>query len=1200
MSAQNPVILDAPTTLRVGLDGIKLIEASAGTGKTYTIANLYLRHILAGREPGELLVVTFTNAATEELRGRIRARLHDALLLLQHPAASNDQFLSLLLSQWQSLDSETQRLQMRRLQLALRCMDEAAIDTIHAFCQRALTDHAFHSGQTFEVTLLEDDRLLWEEALKDWWRRRSYTLASTDWHLFKTCLKDLPALLKWQDQIRAHPTHTLLPREPEDLSALFRVWREHDQEMQALASQWKQQRDEILETLQQSPALSRAATTPYHPDKLPGLIEQWDHYFNSDQLLEIPVSLEYLSSACLVEKSTRAKRGSDSRLESGFFLALQQALERIREFQIRFRARALIEAHDFADQHVRTLKRESRTLAYQDQLTLLLEALQGASGEALGRSLRTRFPVAMIDEFQDTDAIQYGIFKRLYFDQDHTSLIMIGDPKQAIYSFRGGDIFTYMKAKSEAGVQHYSLQTNWRSEAPLIQALNSLFGRREAPFIYAGAIDYVPALPAPKDDKEPLLIDNLATVPLTIWRIPLDERQKPYSKAHAHALLHEATANEIARLIQGGHEGKVKLGKNPLCSADIAVLVRTSYEGNALRSVLLEKGVRAVTIGRECVFDSEEANGLLVLLQAINHYSDRRLLRNALASSLLRLDYLAIAAVVDDEIAWQEWLEIIHGLHLLWLNNGFIVMFQHLLQELKIGEKLAATGQADRRLTNLLHIAELLQQQSRASAGLDALLGWYRDQLSQVSTEAAELRLESDEALVKIVTIHRSKGLEYPVVFIPYLWECKPVDVSGDSLLRFHDADGNLVVDLGSADFSQHGYCAERERLAEDIRLAYVATTRARSKVYLAWGDVGDGRMKGPPSKTALAYLLHPRQSAGDLGDQFPQAFSRPASLDHDLASLQASAEGTIAVIALPQASDFDIRKPQTQPEEPLEVAQFNARAATTWRIASFSSLTQDIHQVAHGGSKSSGDPILDFPAGSHVGLLLHSLLEHLDFQQDIQAQCRELLPGIARRYGFESTEHLATISNWMEILVQSPLNHGGLTLSKLSGEQRLNELSFDFGLDHLHISQLNDWFVSPGEQQVEPISGRDFRGLITGVIDLVFEYQGKYYLADYKSNFLGGRIDDYSPDRLRRAMADRRYDLQYRLYAVALHRYLAQRIPDYRYDQHFGGVYYLFLRAMRPQYGPDYGVYFDLPEWSELESLDRLLRSTPGMGVRA
>jgi exodeoxyribonuclease V beta subunit len=186
-----------------------------------------------------------------------------------------------------------------------------------------------------------------------------------------------------------------------------------------------------------------------------------------------------------------------------------------------------------------------------------------------------------------------------------------------------------------------------------------------------------------------------------------------------------------------------------------------------------------------------------------------------------------------------------------------------------------------------------------------------------------------------------------------------------------------------------------------------------------------------------------------------------------------------------------------------------------------------------------------------------------------------------------------------MEILVQSPLNDGDLTLSRLSGEQRLNELSFDFGLDHLHISQLNDWFVRPGGHQVEPIGGHDFRGLITGVIDLVFEYQGKYYLADYKSNYLGGRIDDYSPDRLRRAMTDRRYDLQYLLYSVALHRYLAKRIPDYRYDQHFGGVYYLFLRALRPQYGPDYGVFFDLPEWSELKSLDRLLRSTPFMGAK-
>ena len=1190
--AQYPVSLDAAATLEIDLTGIKLIEASAGTGKTYTIANLYLRHILAGRDPGKLLVVTFTNAATEELRGRIRARLRDTLLLLQQPTANKDEFLTLLLSQWQDHDGETQKAQLRRLQLALRCMDEAAIYTIHSFCQRALTDHAFYSGQSFEVTLLDDDRLLWEQALKDWWRKQSYSLDSTDWHLFKTCLVDLPRLLKWQAQIRTNPAHRLLPDVKQNLASLYATWREKKPEMHALASQWKKQKNEILEILQLSPALSRNAKLPYHADNLPGCFEQWDNYFNSDQLLIIPDSLKYLSSACLVENSTAKKKHSDPKLENDFFLNVQQALVSVQNFYSQFRARALIEAHDFSTQSVRLQKRDSHTLAYQDQLTLLLEALQGAHGEVLGQSLRDRFPVAMIDEFQDTDSIQYGIFHRLYFNHEQTSLTLIGDPKQAIYSFRGGDIFTYMRAKSEASVQHYSLQTNWRSEAPLIRAVNSLFGGREAPFIYADSIDFNPALPAPKEHKLPLLIDNSATFPLTIWRIPLNQKQKPLSKDDAREILHQATANEIVRLIQGGEKGQVKLGENRLRSADIAVLVRSGYEGNALRTVLSEKGIKAVTIGRESVFDSEEASGLFDLLRAIVDYRDRRRLRSALGSSLLELDYLAIAEVIDDENAWQSWLEKIRDLHQIWKKNNFIVMFQHLLLELKIGAQLATSTQADRRLTNLLHIAELLQQQSRASPGLDALLGWYQRQISQSAGDASELRLESDEALVKIVTIHSSKGLEYPVVFIPYLWGCNPTDLSGDSLLRFHDQDNNLVVDLGSPDFVRHGYIAEKERLAEDIRVAYVAITRARSKVYLAWGEVG---AKGETAKSGLAYLLHPHQTSDELVDQLPAAFNKSANLDDDLETLRVAAEGTIEIIAVPEESDFKPRTARKRTQAPLEVSQFNARSSTAWRIGSFSSLTQDIHQVAHRGSKNKGDdPILDFPAGSQVGLLLHSVLEHLDFQQDIPSQCDQLLPPITRRYGLESARHQATISSWMETLVKCPLSDDGLSLSKLSPKQRLNELSFDFGLDHLDINRLNAWFSRTGEQQLEPISGRDFRGLVTGVIDLVFEYQGKYYIADYKSNFLGGRIDDYTPDKLRRAMDDRRYDLQYLLYSIALHRYLSQRIPDYRYEQHFGGVYYLFIRAMRPQYGPAYGVFFDLPDRRKLESLDRLLMAPP------
>ena len=360
---ETPVILDARATLEVELYGAKLIEASAGTGKTYTIANLYLRHILDGRSPGEILVVTFTNAATEELRGRIRVRIYDALQLLNQAKPGDDEFLALLLAQWQSLDSEAQQKQYKRLQLALRCMDEAAIFTIHGFCQRGLTDHALSSGQPFDATLLNDDLALWDEALKDWWRKQSYTLASEDWYLFQSCLIDLPTLLVAQKNLQTGHQPAILPVIDEDLPALYQSWRLLEDTLLDLANAWQVQKNEAFEILRDSPALSRSKNLPYHKDNLVEFFEQCDAYFACEHRLVIPDSIHYLCSDTLLAKSTEKKRGTDPKLETGLFLLAQQVFDRIDQIKARFRVRALVEANSFAQQRVRTIKQQNRSIA---------------------------------------------------------------------------------------------------------------------------------------------------------------------------------------------------------------------------------------------------------------------------------------------------------------------------------------------------------------------------------------------------------------------------------------------------------------------------------------------------------------------------------------------------------------------------------------------------------------------------------------------------------------------------------------------------------------------------------------------------------------------------------------------------------------------------------------------------------------------
>jgi len=1182
--------LDPAQMLKLDLSGIKLIEASAGTGKTYTICNLYLRHILEGKHASDILVVTFTNAATEELRGRIRARLFETTQLFLQKTDSNDVFLNELLCHFQEQEEDTQKRYLLRLQLALRSMDEAAISTIHSFCARVLQDHALAGNQYFDNELLLDEDELWQAAKRDWWRRETYQLEAGEWQLLHGAIQSFNHFSGWLDDIRKKSNSKILPSPTTSLQSIFQQFKTLEQALLELSTNWN---EEIADVIRHSPVLSQSAKLPYHPDNIDSFLDQIESYFSMQQPLPLPRGFHYLASDVLHENSKPSKRGQDDLLNHPFFASVNQINQRIVTLTAALKSAASVDASIFITEQVKKLKQSRRLLSYQDQLDLLLQALQNDIGHTLAKLIRQQFPVAMIDEFQDTDATQYEIFKIIYFQQTNLSLTLIGDPKQAIYSFRGGDIFTYMQAKELPGIQHYSLQTNWRSHTALVNAVNCFFEFRQDSFIYSDAIEFSAVAASPTNAKMTLNINGQIQAAMTLWDIPRGDKDKPLNKTVASTLLNETTANEIARLISGGQDGLVKIGDQNLKSGNIAVLVRNAFQGESLRQVLEAKGINAVTIGKDRVFQSDEALGLYLLLCGIEHYSDRQLSRRALTSNLLNFDYQAIADIGGDDARWQQQLEQFHQLHELWQSRGFIPMFQQLLQVFELGQKLAGRDKAERRLTNLLHLVELLQQQASKSAGMKNLLNWLKRQMHEQGSEETELRLESDQALVKIVTIHKSKGLEYPVVFLPYLWSCQSLLANKTGIVHFHNEEGEALLDLGSDDYARHLVFADKERLAEDIRLLYVALTRARSKVYLTWGEAGARQLAGNSSQTALAYLLHAQQSALELDTQPFDARLNAQTFYQELESFVATSHGDIELLPLPvEEPSLSISK---QPESvgDFRTAQFESRETSSWRINSFSSLTRDVHQVTHTiNNQASSDSIFNFPAGSHVGLLIHSILEHLDFESDIDSQCRELLYRFSPQFNFNATDYADTLSEWINQVLHTSLIPSELKLGQLSRQQRLNELSFDFALDTVAMYSLNEFLAERSPVPVAPLTVNDFRGLLTGVIDLVFEYRGKFYLADYKSNLLGMSFDDYRPEKLQQAMIDRRYDLQLLIYSIALHRYLGQRIHNYDYQTHFGGAYYLFLRAMRSQYGTDYGVYFERPELKEIVRLDQLFPS--------
>ncbi len=1225
--------LDNDAILGFPLTGCQLIEAGAGTGKTYTITNLYLRHVLAGREVGEILVVTFTNAATDELRGRIRARLYQAQQIAEcleagptggllhellgipdgDPAwghlregrwealfggegATLDPFLAVTLNiigrdeflrrLFRQLSASGHKVR-ERLLLAVRSMDQAAIHTIHGFCQRALREFAFFSGQPFEAELVDDGELR-RQVIADWWRKTLYPLTESEVELVLQVLGGFDGFIHLLRPLLT-PTHKTWVPSPPDRRSIEAMRLALVESISRLRAEWAGCRDEIAEMFKRNDRLSRAKGKGYRLDELKSGLEVLDEFFATDGSLTLPSSFKILTSGHI--QLNLKKTGQDAPPDHPFFHACQRLQLQFDDYRRALKRHLLADATEKIQHQLVQRKRQQDLVTFDDLLTSLHAALDGDNGDALTEHLRRRYPVALIDEFQDTDTLQYEIFRRIYLDASETALVMIGDPKQAIYSFRGGDVFTYLRARRDVGAENiWTLDTNWRSTPQVVEAVNRLFDRAD-PFVFS-EISYRRAAAADKTHDRLICDDDLVPA-LTLWTLPVNEEKGgTLSLDKIEDMTHAAVASEVARLLRQAKEGRVKLGQDRLQPGDIAVLVRSSREASQLKKVLKVQGVNAVAVLRDRIWDTPEADSLLTLLESVATPENRGLARRALAVGMLELTSGELHQRLEDDRGWIEWVDHLMSVRELWYKKGFMAAFQQLLRGLDLSSMLARSGAGERRLTNLLHLAEMLQQASRLHPGIDGLIAWFRHQRETGERDSAELRLESDENLVKIVTIHASKGLEYPVVFVPYLWRCRPRDKAQHCLLQWH-LGGRLCVTCDWDVNSEAFLAAEKERLAEDVRLVYVALTRAKNALWLVWGGAGGSRKKEPghAGQTALAWLLHPDQTPGCLDTSRPQAFdAKSPPTHHDLVALFDSVgPDVIRVEPLPEVEEISI--PVGMEESPrLEAARFTGSIATDWRIQSYSALTRDLHQA----TTVSGQPGPDtpfpfrFPAGPHVGSFLHLLLEKLAFHENVSEQVRRLVPALAPRFGLDPAGEPDALEHWMEGVVHTPLDGSGLRLGDLDPARQLRELAFDFATDRVDPATL-DALVREhgGSKDLPSIGGPRFRGMVTGVIDLVFEAGGRFYLADYKSNLLGRRYEDYTSPRLETEIRTRRYDLQYLLYTVALHRYLRQRLPGYDYETHFGGVFYLFLRGMSPGSSEYHGVWFHRPGDELIRRLD-------------
>ena len=1209
--------------ISIPLNAVSLIEASAGTGKTYTMGSLYLRLLLQAGENAfpyalnveQILVVTFTEMATEELKRKIRERIYDAkqkltayLQTQDSVVFGQDNFLRELVATITDLP-----LAIQRLTLAEQNMDLAAIYTIHGFCRRMLMQYAFNSGIHFSLELSgEEDELLLRLAQKIW-REHFY---SQPYAVVEFIQKNLVSPSNIVTKIKKFAgTELKLPekRPPffegtfeEFLSKINDYFHDIEDKEQKLKKLWKDKSQEIRDLidaeLQKAIPKDHKKINPSsfrkdHKSKWFTLMNKWSEEPEAPQ------------PDCLKKfRQSEINKQAGSKCEEFLTHVVFEEIDELHQWQVSFVKAPMFHFLKELNTQLAEYKLNHSEKSFHDLLRLLKDALYHPNNTEFAQMIRYQFPFAMIDEFQDTDAVQYQIFSKVYVEPQRldpasdNGFIMIGDPKQAIYKFRGADIFTYFKAADEA--QHrFNLGKNYRSHQDVVQCVNHLFDFTEQPpFLY----DKIQFLPVAAKDDHPQFWLNGELEPVVRFYVDEASVKENMAKACAISIQHWLqSAVENTADFRSDEKGIEKTLK----PESIAVLVRSRKEADLVKNALRRLGIASVFLSENSnVFDSNAAKDLLLILTAcLNPFSERNIL-NAVATAIFAQTAADIQRIRLDENRWEYWVEKFIHYQKTWQKQGVLVMLHQLFLQEKITEKLYPTVDGKRLVTDLLHLAELLQEAATLNESEAALLRWFEKQIQGEDRQnEQQVRLESELQLVKIVTIHKSKGLEYDLVWLPFVGYA--AKTGSEHISTYYDQDRDEV--LWDIDGS-HEKDVKQEDFAEQLRLLYVALTRAKYQLNIGVPKTFEKKW------SALLYAL----TQGDIQTNDNLTAYDSLSLLEKL--VQRAPQGSVQISETTALKALDAPM-QSETQAPLNAATFTGHIEQNWTVTSFSAI-EAIHQnkkyykeqlaaesavafepvfdggkdydfneqatetmaesVNHESAYPFGYSPFDFPHGIKIGTALHRFLEKYDFSQPLN---EEKVQKLCQWLQLEET-WLPSLQQWMKAILDTPLSADDptLKLNNLSRQQCVKEMQFYLKLNRaFDVTVFNRALQKHHHLPSETLQFDAIKGMLRGFMDLVFCHNGKYYLVDYKSNFLGVEPQNYVGKSLEQAMLANHYDWQYLFYTLALHRYLQQRDANYHYETHFGGVFYCFLRGMNGE--NQAGVFFDKPDYALIQALENL-----------
>lgn len=1261
-NTQEPLLADYSNLKTTGR---YVVEASAGTGKTFSILRIYLRFLLDRWAEGQeieidrLLLVTFTNAATHELKERLLSFLQQCYAYTsgQLPVDKTDESLLKIIDAYVTANRLSMLDLSQRFQLFLTDFDRAPVHTIHAFCGRIQTEWFPQVGMPIEHKNRVDSRDLLEDICKDYWRSWVHSAKPKDAIIAKYIratfgkpVNDDNSKVKnsLYKAIGGIEKYLAVDIKPTPLS-----WQQINPILQNFYDRFAELKQAFEGKNVKKELLNEFSKTKYDTNSM-SRSEKVGKYINSPFDFKYCEQLKFLNTSALEKKAKTAKKKNyEAPVWAHLIDQLMQAYSEYEQAQDTILSRVLTDIHL---QVVQKCQKENLSTHDLD-IKLSLQGLQQSN--ELAQKLGEHFPCILVDEFQDTDKAQFELFDLIFraSKAEKKAMYFIGDPKQSIYRFRNADINTYLAAKKQADLV-YTLATNYRSSTEAVTAVNELFGAVEHPTSAFDEAD-IPFNKVKVKGAVKGLYSEDESISAAGLRLIVPDDPK-LNLQHALAWI----ANEIDIYLNSPKKlcfiEHGTLQKRNIEAKDIAVIVNKHQQAQELKDLLEKRNISSVVYSKPTVYASDEARWLNYLIDAIVDSKNMYALKRALSTPFFAVsmqDFINWTIQEEPDKRLLAYQELVMSWHKYWSTNSVANTIQKVLNTDATRERIVGLAQGDRAITNILQLAELLenyeQEKGATALAVSHYLKLKRQRASnKEENEEEEVRLDTDDALVKIMTIFRSKGLEFPIVFtaLNFVMSSQSANnwieqpYTSASVLNKVGNEQTQTIIVGKnrkigTEISVLGQPYEPtvleyqdiDNAREAIRKFYVGLTRAKYQTVVV--EFSKGNANDQPIIPAYL-LLNPSERVvqGKKGASKPfnsiltnneKAYGNLAlaktsfcieALTTELETVQ---ESVNSGVNMSEANALEGHKTVKIADDYNPPALPELIIKPDWLINSYSGLNKymsnkavnivsefveeepkDVDQLVIEGSNLPTGPdiepkeksIFDFEKGANAGTFMHQLFEELEFHRYQEDDHRfEVIKNTCIKHGYDHEKWQNTLNKMVKLAMAKTINIGDaqIQLGSLQPNQILREMEFMFNHNHFDLKALLQ-VVQPNQQLLDSYLPA-FKGHLMGFIDLCFMHNGKVYILDYKSNYLGNSVENYSPEKIADDMQKHRYDLQFHIYAYALHRMLQNSMAGYNYEQHYGGVCYMYLRGL--DHNTNTGLYTNTtPTYATIKAMDVIL----------